>query len=175
MSPAAPAAPDASLVGLRWAIKHSFLDYVAKTPDGRAYVDQGASVTASNDLVFPPRQARLKGAAGGVDTYEFGGEVHFVAYGGMLYVRIGDPVIHVCGGAGRLTVRSVDDADRSIRVELATFTVGDTGSGVAGPTQWHATDVRLAAEGVPVFADVYSTGEPLAPLQVRLPDAQACG
>ncbi|MFC4000228.1 HtaA domain-containing protein [Prauserella oleivorans] len=56
------------------------------------------------------------------------------------------------------------------RSRLVTFSV--TGRRTAdGVERWDAADVRLAAEGVEHFGDVYPAGEPFAPLTFTVPRA----
>jgi hypothetical protein len=108
--------------GLQWAVKHSFLAYVARAAGGRAYVDRGALVTSENEVVFPfeqePQPADRTGS-----TLRFGGQVLFVAHGGLLYVRIADPTIRLSDGSGVLTAGATNESGDAVRVGLATFTI----------------------------------------------------
>ncbi|MFV8054680.1 HtaA domain-containing protein [Mycobacterium sp. 48b] len=160
---------DTSAVGLRWAVKRSFLEYVARTPDGRAYVAGGVTANAASEVIFPPAGEYSEDhAQTGQRVYGFRGEVRYIAHGGLLHVAITDPVVTVVGDAGNVTITTTDDDGQPARVELVTFTVGAREPG-APDTTWEATDVRLSADGVAVFGDVYSAGELMAPLHIQIP------
>jgi hypothetical protein len=154
-------------VGLRWAEKHSFLDYIARTPGGRAYVAGGVTANTDGEVIFPPADSTESAAAEGIRTFAFGGEVRYLAHGGLLHVIITDPVLTLTGDTGVLTVSAVDQDEQPTRVELVTFTVSAPGD-TALPT-WQSDDVRLTADGATIFGDVYSAGELMAPLHVHLP------
>ncbi|OCB22456.1 HtaA domain-containing protein [Mycobacterium intracellulare] len=155
-------------VGLRWAVKRSFLDYVARTPDGRAYVAGGVRANADGEVIFPPAEPLEAAVATDTRVFAFGGEVRYLAHGGLLHVIIADPVLTVTGDAGVLTVAAVDEEDQPTRIELVTFTVGVRALESA-PTTWESSEVRLTADGATVFGGVYSAGELMAPLHVHLP------
>ncbi|MGW6007880.1 HtaA domain-containing protein [Streptomyces sp. NPDC055210] len=156
--------------GLRWAIKSSFVAYVARMQDGRAHLGNGVAVNEFNEMIFPLDED----AASGTETFAFGGDVRFVGHFGMLSVHIALPRIVVrAGGRGELTV--LDPASRDGgRLRLVTFDL--TGRRTEGGIeQWHATDVRLAPEGVELFGDVYEAGEPFAPLTITVPRPERPG
>ncbi|MFE7034776.1 HtaA domain-containing protein [Streptomyces sp. NPDC057621] len=150
--------------GLRWAIKTSFVAYVARMQDGRAHLGNGVAVNERNEMIFPLEED----AASVTETFAFGGDVRFVGHFGMLSVHIALPRVVVrAGGRGELTV--LDPASRDGgRLRLVTFDL--TGRRTEGGIEeWHATDVRLAPEGVELFGDVYEAGEPFAPLTITVP------
>lgn len=173
------------LFGLCWGVKPSFIAYVSRMPDGRAYLGQGVAVNAREELLFkldaeatanatdaaPPDTAAPDGAADHV--FAFRGEVLFRAHLGMLTVLLSRPRISLYDTAGELTV--VDpDYDDGRRLRLVTFTV-DGPAVIGGVRRWDAADVRLTAEGVPLFGDVYPASEPFAPLMITIPDVTADG
>lgn len=149
--------------GLRWGIKTSFVGYVARMPDGRAYVGAGAAVNDRNELIFPLDEETTAAPA----TFAFGGDVRFTGHFGLLFVQIAQPRVVVHEGEAELTV--VDPGSKEgKRLRLVTF-------GLLGPERedglerWAATDVRLTPEGVEVFGDVYQPGEPFEPLTITVP------
>lgn len=145
---------------LRWAIKNSFVGYVTRMPDGRAYISDGAAVTELNEIVFPLEKH-------GDGSFEFGGTVTFTGHFGMLWVQIKQPRITVGENEAELTVADPESKDGG-RLPLATL--GLTGPVAGdGTEQWEAEDVRLTTEGVELFGDVYQPGEPLEPLTVVVP------
>jgi len=150
--------------GLRWAIKASFVGYVMRMSDGRAYVSSGAGVTEGNELVFP-----LESDSGdaGERVFSFGGKVTFTGHFGMLYVQIAHPRITIRDGAGELTVTNPESEDGE-RLPLATVEFTAPAS-EDGTERWDSTLVRLTPQGVALFGDVYQPGEPLEPMTIVLP------
>jgi hypothetical protein len=154
--------------GLRWAIKPSFVDYVARTRDGRAYLSGGATANESNELLFELEDHASPEADDGADhAFTFRGDVRFQAHLGMLYVRIAEPRVILRDGEGELTVIDSESAAGG-RVRLVTFSV--TGPEISdGVQRWDAEGVRLDVEGVPLFGETYEAGEPFAPLTITVP------
>jgi hypothetical protein len=160
--------PSSEPFGLRWAVKPSFVDYVARTRDGRAYLSGGVAVNACQELVFQlDTQAPAMAPAGADHAFTFRGDVRFVAHFGMLFVRIAEPRAVLRGGQGELLVLDPESADGA-PLRLVTFSVA--GPAVEDGRQcWEATDVRLTAEGAELFGDVYAASEPFAPLTITVP------
>jgi hypothetical protein len=165
---------DAERFGLRWAIKPSFVGYVARARDGRAYLSDGAAVNADNEILFELEEH--SGAAPAKDddgaheqhTFSFRGDVRFTAHYGMLFVRIARPRVTLRGAEGELTVVDPESSDRDARLRLVTFTVD--GQAVHDRVRrWDAADVRLTAEGAELFGEVYQATEPFAPLMITIP------
>jgi hypothetical protein len=152
-------------VGLRWAVKQSFLSYLARTPDARAFVSGGVRANADSEVIFPPAE-KPRTAVGDEVSLAFTGEVRYLAYSGLLHVIIAEPMLTLRDGVGVLTIAAVDDEERPIRVELVSFTASTADMGAS---EWEAVDVRLTADGATVFGDVYTAGELMAPLYVHLP------
>ena len=158
-----PEAPELPPYGLRWAVKSSFVGYVARMPDGRAYVGSGAAVNERNELVFPLDEE----ASTGAETFSFGGDVRFTGHFGMLFVQIAEPRIEVREGEAEMTVRNPESKEGK-RLRLVTFAL--TGPQAQDDVErWEATDVRLTPEGVDLFGDVYQAGEPFEPLTITTP------
>lgn len=158
--------------GLLWAFKPSFVNYVARTPDGRAYLSGGVTANESNELLFELENHAAPSADGdAAHTFTFRGDVRFQAHLGMLFVRIAEPQVTLRGDEGELTVIDSESADGG-RVRLVTFSV--SGPEISDSLQrWDAADVRLADEGVPFFGDTYEAGEPFAPLTITVPRQEA--
>jgi hypothetical protein len=162
--------------GLRWSIKPRFLDYVARTTDGRAYLSDGVVPDGHHEFLFPYEEdtphvassaaAEASGPPAG-QVFAFRGGIVFSAHFGMLYVRVAHPRITLRGDTGELTVANpASDDDAGLR--LVSFTVAG-GTAENGLRRWEATDVRLAPEGVELFGDVYQAGEPFASLTITVP------
>ena len=155
-------------VGLQWEIKRSFLAYVARSPDGRAGVSDGATATPQNEVLFPLDAESHPPVRGPSTFLAFRGAITFTAHFGMLFVRIADPWVTIQDTLGKLTV--TDEAARAggQRIQLATFTVADHAI-TDGFERWSAADVQLASEGSEVFNDVYQVGEALEPFTIIVP------
>ncbi|HEY3712063.1 MAG TPA: HtaA domain-containing protein [Amycolatopsis sp.] len=149
---------------LRWGVKSSFLGYVARMPDGRAYLGSGATVNDRNELLFP-----LDAEAAAEDDlkFAFGGDVRFSGHYGLLFVQIAQPRVYVREGEAELTIVDSESKEPK-RVRLATFSLTgpETEDGV---DRWSATDVRLAPESVDLFGGSYQPGEPLEELTITVP------
>jgi hypothetical protein len=167
---AGPAGPGP--FGLLWAVKPSFISYVSRMPDGKAYLTGGVGVNADNELVFPLQEHAPPDEQAAGHTFAFGGDVLFRAHYGMLSVRLTSPQVSLRAAAGdlaagELTVLDPDSAEGT-RLPLVTFTAA--GPAVKGGTlYWAASDVLLTTEGVPLFGDVYQASEPFAPLMIAVP------
>lgn len=141
------------MLGLRWGIKQSLLEYVLRMPGGRVAFGGGASATPDDELLFPPDAA--------VSPYAFRGEVMLVGHGGLLDIRFGAPRLAFTGERGSLTAQI--GADPSVRLTLVTFEIAARRQEV-GRDVLAATAVRLAPEAVDLFGGVYPPGEPFEPL-----------
>lgn len=150
--------------GLRWAIKYSFLGYVARMPDGQAYLGAGVGVTEQNELVFPldEEETRVPG------VFAFGGDVRFAGHYGMLFVPIARPRVEVHAGRAEMTIADPASKDGGARLRLVEFDLAEPEHD-GDLERRDATDVRLAAEAVELFGDVYQAGEPFEPLAITVP------
>lgn len=156
------------LVGLRWAIKRSFLDYIARVPGGTGSLSEGAVATELKEVVFPPEAVptHVPGQAG--TTLAFRGTITFRAYSGALYVRIGNPRVAIRLGHGELTVLDPFQPEGNARLRLATFDIKNHLID-AGFEHWAASNVRLAQEGRELFNEVYPESELLEPFTIIIP------
>jgi len=158
------------LIGLRWALKRSFLDYIARAPGGRGTLSDGAVATEHKEIVFGPDLAGSPAPAQEGAFHAFRGTVTFSGHFGMLFVRISNPWVTIQEEHGDLTILDPFQKESDARLRLATFIVD--GHGIAdGFEHWTAADVRLASEACPLFNDVYPAAEPLEPLTIIVPVA----
>lgn len=156
---------DARLMGLHWGLKPSFLQYVARTPDGQMSVSDGATASEGNIFVFEPDPDGSDVEAG---RWAFRGDVRFAAHLGMLFVRVADPVVTLRDGRAEVSVLAPKGHADGDRIILTTCTLLPQHTD-EDLRIWFASDVTLAPAGVPVFNDVYRAGEEFAPLAVFLP------
>jgi hypothetical protein len=157
-------------VGLRWAIKRSFLEYIGRAPGGRGTLSDDAVVTEATEVVFTPDLGNPPPPAQEGTVLAFRGAVTFSAHFGMLLVRIANPWVTIQGTHGELTVLDPFQREGDARLRLATFEID--GHAIAdGFERWTAADVRLAPEGCTLFNDVYPAAEPLEPLTIIVPAA----
>jgi hypothetical protein len=156
------------LVGLRWALKRSFLDYIARAPGGKGSLSDGAITTELKEIVFGPDLRNPPEAAQEGIFLAFRGTVTFTGHFGMLFVRISNPWITIQEGRGELTILDPFQEEVDTRLRLATFTIDDHGI-ADGFEYWTAAEVRLAPEGCTLFNDVYPAAEPLEPLAIVVP------
>ncbi|MDT9592128.1 HtaA domain-containing protein [Nocardioides zeae] len=155
-----------SLPGLRWGIKQSFLEYIARMPDGRGTVSDGATPTEFNEMVFEPDGVERSDER--VSRLRFRGDVRFAGHHGFLFVRLADPWVSIEGDRGALSVLDVHEPDTAPRIPLVTFAVSDH-QVVKAVEYWTANAVRLTEEGCEVFNKVYPPGELFDPLVIALP------
>lgn len=165
------AAPPGAALGLAWGIKGSFVDYVARMPDGRHSLGAGAHRTEAGTFVFPPVRGARRTTPDGLDEriWEFTGDVRFGGHFGMLFVRVADPRIAIRDGVGELTVADQAARDDGERETLATVVLRSVPA-PEGMLAWDSTEVLLHPSAVALFNDVYPAGEPLEQLSVVLPD-----
>lgn len=153
--------------GLTWTVKHSFLAYLNRTPGSRALMGPGVTVGENNALNFGLVDIARPERSNTTGEYHviFGGDVHFLAHGGMLSIKIEDPHAMTDGTLGRLTVAGQDGA---ARFTLVTFAVADRLRD-GDDERWDCTDVRLTSDGASLFNDVYGESEPFDPFVITVP------
>jgi hypothetical protein len=149
--------------GLRWGLKKSFLDYVFRMPDGQGSVTDGAVPVGERDVFY---EHDVANSSDGV--WAFRGDVRFSGHFGMLFVRVANPRLEIDGEKAVLSIEDPHAREDAPRVPLVTATLQQVG-GDGDTVIWGSNDVALTAEGVPLFNDVYSPGEPFEPLVVQLP------
>jgi hypothetical protein len=160
----------APLLGLRWAIKRSFLDYIARAPGGRGALTDGAVATPDREIIFSP-EAIDRTPTGKI--LSFRGTATFSAHSGALLVPIKNPRAELHGDTGVLTVADPFDREGKKRLNLALFEIGDH-LVADGYEHFAASNVKLAPEACGLFNSVYPEFTPLDPLTIILA-AQSTG
>jgi len=153
--------------GLRWLIKRSFLQYVARTSDGQCSTTDGASVVNDNVFLFESNSATVSPGNAAVRA-SFTGDVRFSGHHGFMFVRIADPQIEVTDGIGSLSVIDYLTPEADSRRDLVTFKAQLIESNDEPLAVLVGTDVRLTIEGAELFNDVYPPGEPFEDLEAQL-------
>jgi hypothetical protein len=167
--PHEPPGAEPVLLGLRWAIKLSFVEYVMKTSDGQGTASAGATPTGNSEMVFEPAVPPERPLPGEVDRFwAFRGDVRFGGHFGMLFVRVADPWVTVRGNFAELSVIDPCNREDQPRLRLVTFEI-ESGPPSSGLEVWSGRDVRLTPEGTELFNDVYPPGELFEPLSITLP------
>lgn len=139
------------MTSLQWGVKQSFLNYLAGLPDGRAAVSPGVTALDDRAVIFPAEPDRVGDSEPGESVLRFSGEVRFGGHGGLLFVRIADPWLHLRGHEGEMTVSDPFLTEAPGRVALVTFNV----PAMTGPGPWTADEVRLTEAGSDIFNEVY--------------------
>ncbi|WP_029432434.1 HtaA domain-containing protein [Blastococcus sp. URHD0036] len=157
-------APGEIPFGLLWGIKRSFVAYVRRMPDGQGSIHDGAVPLGENTILFPATEATSTDG----DTFAFRGDVRFRGHGGMLFVRVAEPVITVRGDRAELSIADPYARVDADRVPLVTLQLAE-GPAPEGARVWLGSDVRLTEAGAVLFNDVYQPGEEFEQLSVILP------
>jgi hypothetical protein len=147
-------------LGLHWPIKHSFVRYVARMPDGQILGGHGVRLIDASTFVFAPEPAQEP------DLLAFRGEVRLMAHNGALAVRVAHPRVDLTGERATLIVDNPDGAGAPLH--LVTF------DAVVAPvdgttTTWQGIDVRLTVDAVPLFGGYYGEDEPFDDLTITVP------
>lgn len=158
----------APLLGLRWAIKRSFLDYIARAPGGRGSLTDGAVATEDKEIVFGPYPLSSPVPVEPDRLLTFRGVATFSAHSGALLVPIANPWVTIQGTSGVLTIVDPFHREGAARMNLARFDV-DEHVVAEGFEHWAATNVQLAPEACELFNNVYPASELLEPLTIILP------
>jgi hypothetical protein len=148
-------------LGMAWAVKESFVQYVQSMRDGRILVREGAAVTNTRQFYFPFRS--LDHSDGHNFVLQFGGEARFLAHHGLMSVSICNPKIIVGPDGACLSIEQGNEIVHLAHLDLPAVSVED------GINMWANVPVALTSAGAAVFADSYSAGETLAPLTMRAP------
>ena len=163
----------ASAPGLWWGLKRSFLSYLAGMPETKLSVSGGAAVSSEGLLFWPPVEGSGANAPSGPETAAsplmhpgfaeyFRGEIRFRAHRGMLYVRLGEPIVCRDGVRGTMSFLATQADGTQARVALAEFDAHPLTPSFEPPDpiqMWAGTGVRLMASGVSIFNGVYPVGE----------------
>jgi hypothetical protein len=157
---------------MRWAIKRSFIDYIARSPGGKCSLSGGAVASELKEVVFAPDLCSGPTVAPGGTAYAFRGSVVFTAHFGVLFVKIANPCVTIQDGRGELTVVDPFQSEGDARLRLVEFDIVDHLI-AEGFEHWAADNVRLTPEGCPLFNDVYPVSELFEPFVIIVPEASA--
>jgi hypothetical protein len=155
----------ARVTALIWGVKQSFRGYVEAT-GGTIEAHGGAERTADGAFAFPAAadSTLALGADGQFEgTGKFTGEAQFEAHGGMLSVRLADPVVEI-GDAG--AVLTLDDP-RTGRVEIAKLDLAAAAT-EAGEV---AAPAALSMDGSYALGGHYPAMTPIDPVRLQLKPA----
>lgn len=148
-------------LGMAWAVKESFVQYVQSMRDGRILLREGAAVTNTREFYFPFRS--LDQSDGNNFVLQFGGEARFLAHHGLMSVSICNPKIKVGPHGACLSIEQGKETVLLADLNLPAVSLEE------GIHMWANVPVVLTSAGAAVFADNYSAGEALAPLTMRAP------
>ncbi|SCK42716.1 Htaa protein [Variovorax sp. HW608] len=140
-------------VGLEWGFKASFRDYLARM---RGSVEVIEPAEATGDSFFFPYVGRKRVESSLV--LRFGGEVGFTGHGGLLRLRLAQPMLVFDQTTVGVAVKHPQD--ESAFVVIARLTPGSS----AGPIQ-----ATLSQAGSNILMGTYSEGTELDPIRLRLP------
>jgi len=148
------------LLGLSWAFKSSFVQYIAGMPDGVASAAEGAYWIDGSYFLFEPRGGGWFDPATGTGRLHFAGVVAFSGHGGLLSLRIANPIVDLDGDRARMSVLDLSgvwgDGHPSMLVDLHRVSVRPDGDLLfIGPAS-----STLNAAATRAFNGVYSTGDP---------------
>ncbi len=150
---------------LVWGVKQSFRNYVQAT-GGTTEVGEGVERTPDGEFIFAaaPDNALVLGDDGKpAGQGKFLGEIWFEAHGGMLKVRLANPMIEITDSGAALTV--AEDGGEGARrlqvaqLDFAAITSDDTGDSII-PT-------ALSMHGIQLLGDHYPLRTVLDPVRLR--------
>lgn len=149
---------------LDWGIKPSFLSYLQGLEDLHVTTNDGARVSELGESFIFPLAARRELSDGGI-RLEFNGDLRLKAHGGMLLVILMNPWLTITPDGVELSVVDLMAwPDTSRRESIA---ISDEGYRYAGNGDLDIP-LRLTANGVETFNNVYPEGTVLAPARVRI-------
>jgi hypothetical protein len=152
----------ATRTGLIWALKSSFVAYVASLPDGTVTAEGGAT---AREGAFHFPMAGLEGdpGSGAAGTLRFKGAVGFSGHHGMLRLALKDPLIvlgpDVCSLCAEVRGQQREIAQLPSRPPLRRESL----------LVWEDWTPSLTPLGSREFGGEYPAGEDLSPLFVLAP------
>lgn len=150
--------PDRS--GMSWAVRPSFVEYVART--GGDITVHAPAVMHEQGFGWPATTATAPAGSPTALRVELAGAVSFFAHGGMLDITLGALVATVQDGVLRLTATIADGTElRVVEGPCA------PAAAVDGVRAWLAHPV-LHADAVDWFGGNYPAGTAFAPLLLTL-------
>jgi Htaa len=151
--------------GLYWAIKSSFVSYVASTAGGTHSMSAEVEVDDTGTFLFPLEGAEQHESEW---TLRFIGDVRFSGHFGMLFVAIVDPWLTVsAAGRGELSIADVAAASGGGRIVIASI---ESAAPLphAGYLVWPPLTPELSHEGAELFGGAYPEGQALDPLRIAI-------
>lgn len=150
-------------LGLAWALKRSFLGYIAGVGDGEVTVADGAALTSTQEFFFPWDPVDDDAST----DPRFAGLVRFSAHHGFLTLALRRPRVRFdAPGIARVEIAADDGTYRVLATihDLARITDSSV-------LMLRGDDVRLSATAVDLFGHTYGADEPLEPITLRIPHA----
>lgn len=153
---------------LCWAFQRSFVDYVARLPDGRIAAADGAEILGDGTFAFPAVEAAdetpgeataSRGSATSTHGIRrFAGSISFTGHHGMMAVTISAPALLPDTEPGGAELLMIDDPfEPGQRMALATVAPSS-----AAP--------RLTEQGADLFLGTYPQGMALEPIVLPPPN-----
>ncbi len=160
---------------LTWGIKDSFRDYVAGPVAGGSIVGSGVGVAGSSFIFSQASGGTFDGSTG---TSPYTGSVRFTGHGGVLDLRLANPVIRVDSSGSATMMLTVNGRS----VPFATLALSSGGKRVVdGAVTFSGVPATLTAQGAAAFVNgpsqFYPAGTPLDPVTFTIgsPGAAAGG
>ena len=150
---------------LDWGVKQTFRSYVHGV-GGAILARGGATRSGDGGFTFLAEEdSSLRRDADGtlVGLGRFRGEVTFEGHGGILAVRLADPIIEITPDAAVMSV--AEDLERRRRIVIAHLDIGAAGWDDEGLVSVPAI---LTLEGSQLLGDHYPIRTPLDPLRLRV-------
>lgn len=149
---------------LCWAFQRSFVDYVARLPDGRIAAADGAEILGDGSFAFPAVEV-YDGSAESAETAEagpgarcFAGSISFTGHHGMMAVTISAPALLPGAQIDGPELLMIDDPfEPGQRMALATVAPSS-----AAP--------RLTEQGADLFLGTYPQGMAMEPIVLTSPN-----
>lgn len=149
---------------LVWGIKRSFLSYLARVPDARSSVTDGAEVTADGRYRY---RSLGDERDGGALRLRYQGSVRFVAHNGQLGVGFTDPIVTIADDEASVSVVDHTAGGVGTRIDLLSGTA--VREAETSTIRMHLAGLRLTTAGAErFFAGMYPQGEQFDDMDVVL-------
>lgn len=150
-------------IGLAWALKPTFVDYIRSSRDGSIEIDDDAAITPNSEFHF---ELESVGSDRSLGQFSFKGTVRFRAHMGFLAIDLRNPRIVMDKRSAELAVE--DGAGGWIHLAHVSLPEPAVEDAV---TMWLEAPATLTETATDLFGGSYEAGEQLAPLTLRLPTA----
>lgn len=154
--------------GLSWAVKRSFQDYVAASPEGSIVPSDEARIEGRS--FFFPLDTIERDDDGSIRELRFRGGITLSAHDGYLAVSIAAPVIYVEKNSAAIYIRSpgatVSAPSNYLVAEATPIGMHDNDG------EWERIEISeplLSTNAVTLFDHVYPYRTPLEPVRARTP------